>query len=252
MPSTLSDSSRRGGLLGKLLIVLTTFVVLLAVVWMLFLPAIVRSVLQRRTQFDVGVQKLTINPFTARVHLQGLVLRNPEGFPLPEFVNLREARADIALFSLFGDRLIVEDAAIDLAQLALVKNAAGQSNALLFKERLLGPEKPDASPEKPATKTTKSQPFLIRHLELRFDQILLAEVSNAAKPRILDLNFSHTYENVDSPTQLVGPVLVQLTTRSGILNRLLDKIGVGGADSASKTQELLRGVFPSLDQTPKK
>ncbi|HOG92568.1 MAG TPA: hypothetical protein PLE80_03250 [Opitutaceae bacterium] len=77
----------------------------------------------------------------------------------------------------------------------------------------------------------KSPEFLIRHLELRFDQLVIADAGNSA-PRVLNLNLNHTYENVDNPTALAAPIAAQLVQRSGLLNRLLEKIMPGEKESA--------------------
>ena len=221
----------RGGLLGKLLFLLVVLLAVAALAWAFFLPQIVTTALHKRTQFDVTVSELTANPFTSRVVIRGLVLRNPSSFPISDFVHVREFRAELNLPSLFSDRLVIEDAAINIEKLALVKNAAGERNIQLFQERLLGG---GTTEDKPATEepgSDKPREFLIRHLELRFDQLVIADAGNSA-PRVLNLNLNHTYENVDNPTELAAPIAAQLVQRSGILNRLLEKIMPGEKESA--------------------
>jgi uncharacterized protein involved in outer membrane biogenesis len=221
----------RGGLLGKLLFLLVLLLAVAALAWAFFLPQIVTTALHKRTQFDVTVSELTANPFTSRVVIRGLVLRNPSSFPISDFVHVREFRAELNLPSLFSDRLVIEDAAINIEKLALVKNAAGERNIQLFQERLLGG---GTTEDKPATEepgSDKPREFLIRHLELRFDQLVIADAGNSA-PRVLNLNLNHTYKNVDNPTALAAPIAAQLVQRSGILNRLLEKIMPGEKESA--------------------
>ena len=221
----------RGGLLGKLLFLLVLLLAVAALAWAFFLPQIVTTALHKRTQFDVTVSELTANPFTSRVVIRGLVLRNPSSFPISDFVHVREFRAELNLPSLFSDRLVIEDAAINIEKLALVKNAAGERNIQLFQERLLGG---GTTEDKPATEepgSDKPREFLIRHLELRFDQLVIADAGNSA-PRVLNLNLNHTYENVDNPTALAAPIAAQLVQRSGLLNRLLEKIMPGEKESA--------------------
>ena len=70
----------RGGLLGKLLFLLVLLLAVAALAWAFFLPQIVTTALHKRTQFDVTVSELTANPFTSRVVIRGLVLRNPSSF----------------------------------------------------------------------------------------------------------------------------------------------------------------------------
>ena len=221
----------RGGLLGKLLFLLVLLLAVAALAWAFFLPQIVTTALHKRTQFDVTVSELTANPFTSRVVIRGLVLRNPSSFPISDFVHVREFRAELNLPSLFSDRLVIEDAAINIEKLALVKNAAGERNIQLFQERLLGGSTTEDKPATDEPRSEKSREFLIRHLELRFDQLVIADAGNSA-PRVLNLNLNHTYENVDNPTALAAPIAAQLVQRSGLLNRLLEKIMPGEKESA--------------------
>jgi len=104
----------RGGLIGKLLVFLVLLLAVAALAWAFFLPQIVTTALHKRTQFDVTVSELTANPFTSRVVIRGLVLRNPSSFPISDFVHVREFRAELNLPSLFSDRLVIEDAAINI------------------------------------------------------------------------------------------------------------------------------------------
>lgn len=233
MKTPSSRAACRGSLLGKLLFILVLLVAIAAMAWAFFLPQIVSTALHKRTQFDVTVSELSANPFTSRLQIRGLVLRNPSSFPISDFVHVREFRAEVSIPSLFSDRIVIEDAAINIEKLALVKNAEGQRNIQLFQERLLGGDNSTTSAEKPANEPDKGQSkqFLIRHLELRFDQLVIADAGNSA-PRVLNLNISHTYENVDSPTALAAPIAAQLVQRSGILNRILEKIIPGDKDSA--------------------
>src|SRR5574344_1349260 len=221
----------RGGLIGKLLVFLVLLLAVAALAWAFFLPQIVTTALHKRTQFDVTVSELTANPFTSRVVIRGLVLRNPSSFPISDFVHVREFRAELNLPSLFSDRLVIEDAAINIEKLALVKNAAGERNIQLFQERLLGGSTTEDKPATDEPRSEKSREFLIRHLELRFDQLVIADAGNSA-PRALNLNLNHTYENVDNPTALAAPIAAQLVQRSGLLNRLLEKIMPGEKESA--------------------
>ena len=172
------SAGHRGGILAKLLAAFVVFLAVATLGWMLLLPAIATKVLQTRTQFGVTVQSLSVNPFTGTVHLRGLAIENPPTFPTPDFVQVREFRATAGIFTLLGDRPVIDEAVVDVAQVTLVKNQAGVRNAALFQERLAGAPAPTRTGGQPvAGPATQTRAFLIRHLELRFDKLRLVDAS---------------------------------------------------------------------------
>lgn len=113
--------STRAGILRGLLIALLLFFVAVTVAWALLLPTIVTVVLRSRTGFGVRIEQLTINPFRANVELRGLLLRNPDGYQLEDFVEVREFRAGAELFSLLGDRFVADEVVFDSLEKKLPK-----------------------------------------------------------------------------------------------------------------------------------
>jgi len=255
---------QRGGLLARLLAALVVFFALATLAWMLLLPAVVTSWLHSRTQFGVTVQSLSVNPFTARVHLRGLVIQNPSTFPTPDFVQAREVRATAELFTLFSDRPVVDEAVVDIAQVTLVKNRAGQRNAALFRDRLAGAPAPARAGGPPAGPAPKAGEFLIRHLELRFDQLRLIDASgDQPDKREYALGIRQTYENVTTPVQIAVPILGRLAARGGAIGDLAGKLGADALAMAKQTGGVLKeagqqagaalkGFFQSLEQKAKK
>ncbi|MFA5264355.1 MAG: hypothetical protein WC378_11045 [Opitutaceae bacterium] len=251
----------RGGVLFKTLLFLLVLFALCSLAWMMFLPFVVAHAIGSRTGFEVKVESLYANPFTAKVHIKGLTIRNPDDFPNRDFVDLRELRADADLFSLFGDRIVIDEAVVNVAQVALVKNKEGLSNATLFKQRLVG-EAPEATPpgqpEPRALSPGKQKEFLIRKLELRLDRLLLVEGASP-KPTVaeLNLNFSQSYENVTSPVQIAVPIVEKATALGGTLGDFAGKLGPRALEAAKmtagklkelghKTGETLKSIFQSI------
>jgi len=256
---------RRGGLLARLLVAFVVFLAVVALGWMLLLPVFVTNMLRSRTQFGVTVQSLSVNPFGGTVHLRGLVIENPAMFPTPDFVQVREFRATGRLFTLFSDRPVFDEAVVDVAQVTLVKNQAGQRNAALFQERLAGAPAPARVGVPPATGTaSKPREFLIRHLELRFDKLRLVDAGgDRPGTREYDLGIRQTYENVTTPVQIAVPILSQLAARGGVIGDLAGKLGTDTLARVKQTGEVLKdagqragvalkGLFQSLEQKAKK
>ena len=254
-----------GGLLARLLAAFVVFLAVAALAWMLLLPVLVTSMLRNRTQFGVTVQSLSVNPFTATVHLRGLVVENPPTFPTPDFVQVREFRATAGLFTLFSDRPVIDEAVVDIAQVTLAKNQAGQRNAVLFQERLAGAPAPVRAGMPPTTgPAPKAKEFLIRHLELRFDKLRLVDTSgNQPGTQEYDLGLRQTYENVTTPVQIAVPILGRLAARGGAIGDLAGKLGADALATAKQTGAVLKdagqqagaalkGFFQSLEQKAKK
>lgn len=219
---TPSIRSARGGALKVLLVALAAIVVLLSLAWALFLPSIVAGVVSSRTGFGISADKISVNPFTGTVHLVALEVKNPATFPKPDFVALRELKAEVALGSLFSDKLVIESAKVDLESLSLIRAIDGTLNAKLFADRLQGepgePPEPKATPA-PANRKT----FLIKHLELRVGR-LRTESHSGRTPvaREFNLGFAQTYTNVTDVKQLVsGPVMKSFTAAGVALGNLL-------------------------------
>ncbi len=255
---------RRGGLLARLLAAFVVFFAIAALGWMLLLPVVLTSLLRNRTHFGVTVDSFAVNPFTGTVHLRGLVIENPPGFPTPDFVQVREFRASAEIFTLFGDRPVLDEAVVDIAQVTLVKNQAGLRNAALFQNRLAGggpagPAAPGAAGPAP-----KIRDFLIRHLEVRFDKLRLVDASgDQPGNQEYNLGLRQTYENVTTPVQIAVSILGQLAARGGAIGDLAGKVGADALATAKQTGERLKeagrqagaaikGLFQSLEQKPKK
>src|SRR5471032_784338 len=116
-------AARRGGIFFKLVLLLAAVGALGALAWMLFLPEFVMRQIRARTGFDATVASLSCNPLTGRLTIRGLVLTNPPGYSTGDFVQLREFRADGDWWSLFSERIVLDELVLDVRRLALVRRA---------------------------------------------------------------------------------------------------------------------------------
>lgn len=245
-------SSLAGGILSKLLLFLVFLFVLGAVVWVFLLPRIVVSQIHSKTGFKVAVDHLSVNPFTAKILIKGMVLKNPDGWPEESFVDLREFKADANLGSLFSDRMVADEVVIDVAQCTLVKNKDGQFNAKAFSNGLGGGDSASA----PKTQGKKKD-FLIKHLVLKFDTLVYADHSGA-KPisKKYDLKLNRELRDVDSVAKIINPIT---TASIGVLADALNSAFNGNPDLlrdaasaiqgvSKKTGEKLKGLLDSLEK----
>jgi hypothetical protein len=244
---------------------------LVALSWMLFLPAVVERELSSVTGFDFRVAVLTANPFTGRVVVRGLAVNNPPGCPTRDFVQLRELRASVEVFSLiWSDQIVVDDIDLDIGKISLVRLHDGTTNAgafmAAFRRRGAAPAA-QAAPSSPRKPTR----YLVRKLHLRIDQLIVADYSGSKlDEKAYGLNIDQTYIDVTGPGQLLVPgVLTSLHAfglRHDVARLLPGDFGnalaaaVGGAsqvgtevkDAAKKTGEMLKGMLDKLEQTPKR
>ncbi|MFT3784024.1 MAG: hypothetical protein QM790_18585 [Nibricoccus sp.] len=131
----------QGGTLMKLLVFLVVFGCVVVAGWIYFLPVVLTSSLQKHTGFGVKVAQLGFNPFTARVDLAGLVLTNPESYPRKDFIEVTSFQANAKAASLFGSRPEFDYARVEVAYVAIVRDADGVVNMQLFNDRLNPPAK---------------------------------------------------------------------------------------------------------------
>jgi hypothetical protein len=252
----LPNALRRGGIGLRSMLFLAIVFAGLALGWMLLLPIVLTRFVRERTGFGIECQTLYLNPFTAHVALRGLVLTNPPAFPRKDFVDVREFRASARLFSLFGQRPVIDDAVLDVAGISLVKDEHGVINARVFQEGWAGSPRDQRQP--PAA-TSRERGFLIGRLQVRFDRLVIADYSRRTPDvREFDLNFSHTYENVTSAKQLATPLADLLAPVTGAISKILPE---GGAtlraardkvkETDRKTSEVVKGFFEALEKTLK-
>ena len=245
--------ARAGGILFKLLLWLVILFGIAAVAWVLFLPRLVVWQIHSKTGFNVTVDHLSVNPFTANVSIKGMVLKNPEGWPVENFIDLREFKIDANLLSLFSDRIVANEAILDVARCTLVKNQQGTLNAKAFSDALNnGPA--TAGESKPKA---KQKEFLIKHLVLKFDTLVYAD-NSGPKPttKEYNLNLNRDLQDVDSVAKIVNPITtasigVLADALNGALNGRTDllKDATGAIQGVGKkTGEKFRRLLDSLDK----
>lgn len=243
----------RGGCSVKLLVVALLLGVLATAAWVILLPRIIASVVRSQTGFELSVDRLWVNPLTADVSIRGLVLRNPEDWPLRDFVELRQFKADVKLFSLFGERLEIEEAVLDLPKVTLVRNPEGALNAVRFKDGVVGAE-PSKEPKPPPEPKTPAR-FLIKRLQVKVGTIAYADHSGR-RPTVREypVNIDKELTDVDSVAKLISPLY---TANVGVVTEALggmfaDSVemlkGTGEAlkDAGQKATEAVKGFLDKL------
>lgn len=248
----------RGGCRLRLMVLAVIVGAMVSLAWMALLPVVFARMLRERTGFEAEVASLSANPFTGRVTLRGLVVTNPPTFTDRDFLQLRSFEADVAMWTIFSERVAIDTLTLDVRQLSLVRRSGGATNLDAFRARPAGSEPRPAAPK---------SPVVIRKLRVRFDTLVLADYTEA-KPRVRTyrLGLDQQFSNISNLGQLFVPAvlrgLVERDAASGLaaflptdLNAL---IGGGGKKDGSwlksserKTDDPFRGFLDKLEETQK-
>jgi hypothetical protein len=240
-----------------------------ALAWMLFLPSIATAQLHAQTGFGVKVDSLAVNPFSGRVVVRGLVVENPAGFPVPDFVALPVFEAEIEPTTLFsGDQLIIDTMKVHFTKITLVRRAGGDSNAEVFQKNLGGGASAQTKPAStPATTAAPPRKFLIRQLTLRCDTLVVANHAGA-KPAVREypLGIDQTYRDVTDAKQLLVPAVVRILAAANVDLRLDTLVpgdfgkALGGAaksgaeflkQAGKKASDTVKGWWEKLEESRK-
>ncbi|HXQ82260.1 MAG TPA: hypothetical protein VN775_13160 [Opitutaceae bacterium] len=255
---------------AKACLLLGGVLALVALAWMMLLPAVVEHELRAVTGFEFRVAVLTANPFSGRVVVRGLVANNPPGYPAPDFVELRELRSAVEVFSwIFSDRIVIDDLDLDVGTIVLMRRHDGRTNAGDFMAAFAagGTGPPAAAPAPAPRKPTR---YLVKNLRLRLDRLVVADYSGAQPDeKTYQLHIDQTCSDVTDPRQLLVPGVVRslhgFLLRHDVGRLLPGDLGsalsaaVGGAEhigsdvkgAGKKTGEYLKGLLDKLEQSPK-
>lgn len=249
----------------KMLMCLVCIAAMLTLGWMLFLPGLLTSVLEKRTGFVARVDSIYANPFKGEIHLRGLVMGNPSGFGHTDFLDLRQFTAKAELLSLFTDHPVIDMSTIDVARLTVVTNSQGVNNVDLLTRRLAWlPDKKARA--KPAAAVQPDSPlkFLIRHLDVHLGEVVVVNDSGATPVRqTTALNYQHSYSNVSSGDKFLAETAPRLAAGGVTLAGLLPGETGRALDDVVKQAELRKtyafrksgesdsGAMPALEEKPK-
>lgn len=240
----------------KLLIFVAFVAASLALGWMTLLPFVVTNQIRERTGFAARVTSLTANPLDGTIRIRGFVLENPEGFTVPDFVQMQEFSADADPQTLFADELVFERMSIDLASVTLVKRADGATNASVLAQRVA-----DGQGGAPDRKRT----VLVRDLELKLDKLVVVEHGrDRSSTREFNVGIVQRSKNVRELRQLLTPAAIEALAPvaafadgflPGNIAAAVKETTKSGRDvlraAGRRTADVLRGLFDTLEESKK-
>jgi uncharacterized protein involved in outer membrane biogenesis len=151
LPKLRPTHPTRGGIEKKLLLSLVAFSLVAVAAWIFALPAVLRNRVTAHTGCPVEAGSIKLNPFGGTLRLVDLRLRNPAGFPVPEFVDLALLDVDVDVLSLVGDELRVARVVIDVPKVTIVTGKDGVTNTGVVRQRLDATNGPESDPDKVGT-----------------------------------------------------------------------------------------------------
>ena len=204
------------------------------------------------TGLGIEIGSLDVGLFNTQLGVKGLRVLNPNGFPDQVMVLLPELYVDYDLGSFLKGQAHLKTVRMDLAELVVVKNEAGQVNVNSLRPIQ---EKNEAAAKK-EKKPAKPTPLQVDVLEFKVGRVVYKDYSKTANPvvKTFDLNLHERIEHVTSPEALASAVLVrtlakttlaqltnidlktlQATATKGVLGTA-SSLATGALDSAIGTQ----------------
>jgi hypothetical protein len=235
--------------------------VVLAVAGLLLRNLLVRKGMEAAvtaaTGFPLEVDSFSLGLTDSRVEAGGMRLRNPSGFEDPRCIEIPRLVADMELASLFGSRPHAEEIVLDLKEVVVVRNAAGETN--LDRLKALGGGGGGGGGE-----AAPAKEFQCDRLELGIGKVVFLDYTRAVdgKPRRdeWDLAIKEEFRDVTGAGQIVKIVVLRVLQRTPIklvgatVDSLVGGLGevVGGAGkvvggAVETLGEGVKGVGGALD-----
>lgn len=205
----------------------------------------------RTTGFKTTVRELKYN-LPSTIHIQGLQIRNPQGFDAETFVEIPEIFAALEMGELLKDKKVhLPEVRLNIQEVHIEKNAKGVSNIELLSSVAGKPKTAvavESAKEKPAG---KPMPFQLDKLVLTIRNVTYKDRSGVLgaaplpnKNLAVDLNVQEeVFTNVTDPKAMVNLILVKILN-SATLGRILNidpkqLLGENASQVLNSSQQLL-------------
>jgi hypothetical protein len=201
------------------------------------------------TQTTVVLGGARISPLDGTGTLTGLVVGNPKGWSENNICSLGKIHVDVAPFSIFGDRVLIEEISLEAPEFNYETKFVASNVSDLMKniEAAMGGKSADGQP---TTKDGKPIKFEVKKFRLQNGKVRLgvgAAAMTLPMPPI-ELNDLGTKEGGITPDQLVFAVMksvtgsiVSATTQAA--GQIGKTTGAAAAEGVKKTGEAIKGLF---------
>lgn len=164
--------------------------------------------IQQVTGTAVEIDKFSLGLWAQKIHIEGLRVYNPEGFPEAVLLNVPQVAVDYDLQALLKKTLHLPLLRFNLQELTLVKNREGELNVDFLKVT----QKAKDDSKKNEVKKPEMIPMRIDTMQLTLGRVILKDYSRGKEPKIQVFDVGvrdKTYKNITSANQLATLVLVE-------------------------------------------
>ncbi len=215
------------------------FIGALAAAVLLFLAkgAIARGALSAGVRAVTGlhleIRRMEVGVFRSRVHVQGMKLHNPAGFPDRVMVDVPEVYVDYDLPAFLTGRTHLRELRLNLQELTVVKDRQGRLNL----DSLTSVKKAKEEKKKPAQQNRPVQrpsSFQIDDLELKVGKVVYKDYSAGGEPSVREfrVDLDERHRNVNDPAAL-GALIVSRAVLKTTIARLAN-FDLGALDNYAR------------------
>ena len=201
------------------LFLIVTGIILTINTW---LPTALAFGVRQITVFPTSVHKTDFNLGGSTFGIYGLEIRNPHGFPKGKFVSIPEIYVDFNLPNfLISRRLHIQELRLNVEEVTIVKNKAGQSNISRLTSVREG--KAEVSKEKKKlekVKSPKELKFFVDTLVLTIRRVRFQDQTNPfIGEKTIDLHIEQeVVHGLSSPADIVRLVVLRIIYKAALGN----------------------------------
>lgn len=249
-------AKKKSGLLGFLF----PFLVWLAVIFVIVSTSskfLLAKVLETAIGAPVEINKLNINLFAGEVGIEGLKIRNPNGFNEKLIAIIPEIFIHVDWNALFQNRIHVREIRLNLDEITVERNQSGAVNLMELgavkkpskksqtAEAPLQPSEPSPASQKPA-EPAKPPAVQIDTVSLSLGRARYVDyTSGQAVARTFPLEIRNSVlRDVTDPAQITQQIVFKTLQRVG-MNALAQQLGVN-LDWGGSAGEQLKQAFESF------
>lgn len=195
------------------------FIILVAIlgltrnIWVKWAAAgVVKSI----TGTPLEIKRLNIGVLEPVIHIEGMRLLNPPGYPEPLMADIPEIYVSYDLASLLGGKIYLKEARFDLAEFRVVKRADGQLNIDALKS--VSQAKEENAGEKPEGGASQAMPEMrVDLLKLKAGKVVYKDYAQSpVKEEVFDLGINEQFENITEPADLVNLIVWRVVARTAV------------------------------------
>lgn len=201
----------------------------------------VELAIEGSTGFGADVGGISLSAVPGRVDARNIRLLNPKRYKDRTFVEMPSLSVAYRPGSLLSDRLHIDELAVDISRLTVVKDAAGKSNLAELAAKL------DSG-------GGKKQQYLVDRLRVHVGRVMIKDYSGGGlRERSIPLNLDASYSHITESTDVTRLVLLTVVNHAPLAAVGIDAgaLRKNLGDVAATADETLKNTTESLQQAGK-